>query len=157
MKTMIIKSTSQYEKDVRTFLTHMKALKWTKESRRLEKILVHILESNAPEDMCIMKLYGEMAQLWSCSSVAAERSLRSAIQKLWNGKPEECSLLFYHTVEVQQCPSVSEFLTLFYAAYISGRIGKWIDLNEAQNLSIYAIYTLSRFNCVKKRAAGLAA
>lgn len=157
MKTKIIKSTSKYEEDVHSFLTQMKALKWTKESQRLEKTLVHILESNAPEDMCIMKLYVEMARLWSCTSDAAERSLRNAVQKMWRENPVKCSALFYRTTEIQECPSVSEFLNLFYAAYRYGKIRSWIDLTEAQILSIYEIYALNRYSCVKKRTAGLAA
>lgn len=125
------------DETVKLFLLHMNAYAWSKGYRRLKTALLYILELENPEDHQVKELYCEVAIRTKCSWLAAERSLRYEIQKLWNTHPEECSRLFYRSATRCNCPSVSGFMILFYTANKRDSIRNWVEAAESRSLSIH--------------------
>ena len=134
---------------VRLFLLHMDAYSWNKSSHRLETALLYLLELDTPEDHQVKEIYLEVAIRTRCSYLAAERSLRYAVRKIWESYPDECSELFYRSSVRCACPPVSMFFMLFYAANERDSIKKWIESIESRSLSIYAIPYLNLFYSLK--------
>ena len=136
-KAASVSGTRTDEETVKLFLLLMDAQSWSKGARRLETALLYLLREEQPEDHMVKELYAEVASRTNCTWVAAERSLRYTIRKLWDSHPNLCSRLFYRSKERLECPSVSMFLILFYTANKRGTIREWVELSEAQSLSIY--------------------
>jgi len=136
-KTASVSGTRTDEETVKLFLLLMDAQSWSKGARRLEIALLYLLREEQPEDHMVKELYAEVASRTNCTWVAAERSLRYTIRKLWDSHPNLCSRLFYRSKERLECPPVSMFLILFYTANKRGTIREWVELSEAQSLSIY--------------------
>lgn len=137
---------------IHLFLLKMELCKWAKSSKRLETALICLLESGYPEDMQVKELYAEVASRTHSSWGAAERSLRYGVHTLWDSHREECSWLFYRVYHDCECPSVSDFLNLFYSAYQRGWIRSFVEHSEPRLLSIYRTHFIShnpRFGFLK--------
>lgn len=118
------------------FLLHMGGYSWNKGSRRLEAALQYLLDLDTPEDHQIKEVYAEVAERTGGDWRAAERSLRYTIRKIWRKHTQECSLLFYHSTDHTECPTVSEFLFMFHTANGQNAIRYWIDTVETPNQHI---------------------
>lgn len=142
------------EELIKLFLLHMNAYAWSKGYRRLKSALQYVIELENPEEHQVKELYCEVATQTKCSWLAAERSLRYEIQKLWNMQPEECSKLFFRSTTRCSCPSVSSFMILFYTANKRDSIRNWVEIAESRSLSIYKYRNARQFIGMKRKPAG---
>ena len=112
-------------------LLHLGAIGWNKSSKRLLHALQYVISHDLITSRPAKHLYAELAALQNCSTGVIERSLRYAIQRLWECSHTECSRLLYHSRVVLRCPSVSEFIFLYSKAFMSGTVKAWVDSLEA--------------------------
>lgn len=112
-------------------LLHLGAVGWNKSSRRLLFTLQYVISHDLVTMSPVKYLYANIAAAQNCSYGVIERSLRYAIQCLWECSRVECSKLLYHSSEVSRCPSVSEFIFLYTKAFKRGIIQAWVNSLEA--------------------------
>ena len=128
-------------------LLHMGAVEWTKASNRLLFALQYVTSRDSIATEPVKYLYTELAAEQNTTYSVVERSLRYAISRIWECSGAECSQLLYHSRETLPCPSVSEFMFLYNAAFQRGIIQKWVDTMESmeptrKDADIHAILKL---------------
>lgn len=133
MQAQITRAISSDAEYVKSFLLHMNAYRWTKASKRMEVALLYLIESGGPDNIQVKAIYAEVASRMHCSWNAVERSLRYALNSLWQNRQADCSRLFYREMTRCECPTVSDFLYIFYSAYKRGVISSFVDSIEKQN------------------------
>ena len=115
---------------IHSFLLHMGVINWSKSSRTLELALQFIIDNNIIPEYPMKCLYVDMAKQQKSTYSAVERSLRYAIEAMWEFDAPNCSMIFYHSSEPLRRPCVSAFLCLFAQAYRQGDIIRWVDAIE---------------------------
>lgn len=118
---------------IRLSLLHLGAAKWTKSAIRLKMAIEYALSHDTLLDVTVGDMYEAIAEQEGCNYRAMERSLRYAISNLWMCDPRFCSKLFFDSSEVLLCPSVSDFLYQYKAAFEQGRIKEFVDSCQEQN------------------------
>lgn len=113
-------------------LLHLGAVSWNKSSIRLLLALQYVISHNIITDGSVKYLYSELAFSQNSTYSVIERSLRYAVHRLWECSHSECSKLLYRSRENNRCPSVSEFICLYAAAFQRGIIQDWVDMLETQ-------------------------
>ena len=111
-------------------LLHLGAVMWNTSSKRLLHALQYVVSNDLITDGPVKRLYAELAASQKCTYSVIERSLRYAIGRTWECNRSECSKLLYHSRESLPCPSVSEFILLYAAAFKRGCIQAWVDSLE---------------------------
>lgn len=114
-------------------LLHLGAVTWNKSSKRLLLALQYVISDKSIIEKPVKCLYDQLAFLQKCTYGVIERSLRYAIQQLWECSKSECSKLLYHSTVTLHCPSVSEFIFLYASAFQRGIIQDWVDTLETQS------------------------
>ena len=117
---------------VHASLLHMGVIRWNKSSLRLERALKYVLVHDSIPNQPVKCMYADLAKAQRCSWEAMERSLRYAVNALWDSNRAVCSILLYRTHELVPCPCVSEFLSVYVSAFQRGVIKEWIDSYEEQ-------------------------
>lgn len=117
---------------IRLSLLHLGAAKWTKSAIRLKMAIEYALSHDTLLDVTVGDMYEAIAEQEGCDYRAMERSLRYAISNLWMCDPRFCSKLFFDSSEVLLCPSVSDFLYQYKAAFEQGRIKEFVDSCQEQ-------------------------
>ena len=127
---------SQHDHDyyIHTSLIKLGVMRWNKSSRRLERALRYIIENDVIPEQPVKCLYADLAKAQKCKWNTVERSLRYAVNSLWNGNQVLCSKLFYWTDDRLPCPSVSDFLSLYLSAYQRGVIKEWVDISAPTDI-----------------------
>ena len=120
-------------KYIQLSLLHLGAAKWTRSAVRLKRAIEYVLSHHVLPEESVGCLYNTLAKQDGCTYGVIERSLRYAINNLWNCDPRNCSKLFLRSVEAQPCPGVSQFLYLYTAAYQRGIIKEYVDSLQDYN------------------------
>lgn len=129
MQTTLKQEEKRY---IQLSLLYLGLLNWSKASKRLQNALECVIGSNYADEQHVMDLYIDLAERQKCSWSVIERSLRYAVQLIWNMDPVKCSKLFYRSSVRRSCPSVSEFLSIYISAFQRGVIKEWVDYLESQ-------------------------
>ncbi len=114
-------------------LLHLGVVKWSKSSKCLLRALQYVISNDLVIEGPIKCLYAELATSQKCTYSTIERSLRYALERIWECSCAECSKLLYHSRDILQRPSVSEFIFLYSCAFKRGIIQAWVDSVEEEN------------------------
>lgn len=114
-------------------LLHLGAIMWNKSSKRLLCALQYAISNDMVTSRSVYRFYAEIAALQNCTDIVIERTLRYAINRMWECSHAECSKLLYRSSKPMPCPSVSEFIFLYADAFKRGIIQAWVDVVEADD------------------------
>ena len=106
-------------------LLHLGVVHWTKGSKRMELAMRYMIQREDVSDMQALELYADVAKMSRCKWTAIERSLRTALTKMWRDNGLECSRLFFHSTMLVERPQVSKFVYLYKREFENGNIQRW--------------------------------